>query len=224
VGGATIVTATSGAISGSSTVQVDPANLQALTVTPANGIVSLGQAQQLKVVGAFGDGSSQDVTSTVQWFSLNPDIAVVLPGGLAYTTGTGTADVSESPTSPGIVVSNAYVYATMIGPPPSNVFTWPVGTVFQFQGLTSSSGDLSELNNRPFTVVAEFNPLNPHQPCQAGQACTIEFVPPPVPPASGNYTVTGGSAQASALITATMNVVQNTVLTQVSGSTTLTVQ
>jgi hypothetical protein len=223
-GGAAVITATSGTISGSTNVQVDAALLQSLAVTPKNGVVPLGQPQQLKVVGAFSDSSSQDVTSTVQWFSLNPDIAIVMPGGLAYTTGKGFANVVQAPSA--LVVSTNYVYATMTNPSGTNVFSWPVGTVFQFQGLTVSSGDVSALNNTPFTVVYEFNPADPQhlQPCQPGQACTLQFAPPVVPPANGNYTVTGGTGKASALITATMNVVQQTVLTSVSGSTTLTVQ
>ena len=224
LGGDATITATSAGISGSTPVLVNAGLLQSLTVSPKDGVLPLGQPQQLKVVGSFSDGSSQDVTSTVQWFTLNPDVAIVTPGGLAYTTGKGLASVLQSPSA--LVVTNTYVYATMVNPSATNVFSWPIGTVFQFQGLTVSSGDVSLLNNTPLTIVYEFDPTDPQhvQPCKPGQACTIQFSPPSVPPANGNYTVTAGTGQASALITATMNVVQNTVLTPVSGSTTLTVQ
>jgi hypothetical protein len=221
--GTATINASSPPISGSTIVEVSSATLQNLTIKPANGIVTLGQPQQLKVVGTFSDGSSQDVTSSVQWLSLNPDIAIVNPGGLAYTTGRGIANVLESPGS--LVVSGGYVSVTMVNPSPTAVFSWGVGTVFQFQGLTVSSGDVSMLNNTPFTILNVFNPSDPNhiQRCQPGQNCTIQFSPSFLP-ADGTYAVTGGSGQASALITATMNVVIDSVLTPVSGSTTLTVQ
>jgi trimeric autotransporter adhesin len=222
IGGTAVIRASSGEISTSAIVQVSPALLQSLTVKPTNGVVPLGQPAQLKVTGAFSDGLSQDLTSTVQWFSLNPDVAIVLPGGLAYTTGKGIANVLPAPS--GVVITGGYVFATMVAP--NSTFSWPVGTVFQFHNLAVSAGDVSLLNDTPFTVLAEFDPTDPQhlQPCTAGQNCTIQFLPPSPPPADGNYTVTGGIGQASALITATMNVLVTSDVTPVSGSTTLTVQ
>jgi hypothetical protein len=52
----------------------------------------------------------------------------------------------------------------------------------------------------------------------------ISFVPQMLAPAAGTYTVTGGTGQASAVITATISVTVNSTLTQFSGTTTLTVQ
>jgi hypothetical protein len=112
-----------------------------------------------------------------------------------------------------------------VNPSPTNVFSWPLGTVFQLHGLTVSSGDVSMLNETPFSVIARFDPTDPQHaaPCKAGQNCTVVFAPS-LAPADGTYTVTAGMGQASALITATMNVIQDSVVTPISGSTTLTVQ
>ena len=223
LGGTATINASSGTINGSTLVQVRSAALQSLTINPANGIVTLGTPQQLQVIGISSDGSSQDVTSTVQWFSLNPDVAIVNPGGVAYTTGDGKAGVLQG--SGNLLVSGGYVFVVMVNPNPTKGFSWPVGTIFQFQGLTVSSGDISILNNTFLTVLNSFNPADPQhlQSCQPGQNCTIEFLPGSPPP-DGNYTVTAGIGHASALITATMNVVVDSELTSVSGSTTLTVQ
>jgi len=223
-GGTAVITATAGGISGSATVSVTGAAPQSLAITPANGIVALGIPQQCKVTGSFSDGSKQDVTSTVEWSSLNPDIAIVYPGGLAYTTGKGIADPSQDPSR--LVVTSGQVMLTMVNPSTTNVFPWPVGSVFQLHGLTVSSGDVSLLNDTPFTILAESDPADSQhiQPCKPGQNCDIRFAPAALQPADATYTVTGGTGQASALIQATMNVIVNSVATQVSGSTTLTVQ
>ncbi len=223
-GGTAVITATAGGISGSATVSVTAAAPQSLAITPANGIVALGIPQQCKVTGSFSDGSKQDITSTVQWSSLNPDIAIVYPGGLAYTTGKGIANPSQDPSR--LVVTSGQVMLTMVNPSTTNVFPWPVGSVFQLQGLTVSSGDVSLLNDTPFTILAESDPADSQhiQPCKPGQNCDIRFAPAALQPADGTYTVTGGTGQASALIQATMNVMVNSVATQVSGTTTLTVQ
>jgi hypothetical protein len=221
--GTSLITATSGSISGSTSVQVTAATPESLTITPANGMVPLGTPQQCAVTASFSDGSKQDVTQSVQWSSLNPDIAIVYPGGLAYTTGKGITTVSQVPS--GLVVAGqGVVTVIMTNPSASNVFPWPVGSVFQLQGLTVASGDVSLLNNVPFTILSEANPANSQQPCQPGQSCAITFTPPTPAPAVGTYTVTAGTGQASAVITATINVIVDGTLTQFSGATTLTVQ
>ncbi len=84
-------------------MQVTAATPESLTITPANGTVPLGIPQQYAVTASFSDGSRQDVTQSVRWSSLNPDIAIVYPGGLAYTTAKGIATVSQVPS--GLVVS-----------------------------------------------------------------------------------------------------------------------
>jgi hypothetical protein len=225
-GGTASITATAGGISGSVLVSVSSAAPQSLSITPANGGVVLGSPQQLKVTGSFSDGSKQDVTSSVQWSSLNPDIAVVNPGGLAYTTGKGITQVVQGPSA--VEVSPSLVIVTLANSSPSatSVFPWPVGSVIQLQGLTASSGDVSLLNSIPFTIISETDPADSQhlQPCKPGQDCNITFAPPALAPAAGTYTVTGGTAQASALLKATMNVLVNSELTQVSATTTLTVQ
>jgi hypothetical protein len=234
LGGTAIIMATAGGITGSTTVTVSAATPLSLTITPANGIVALGTPQQCKVTESFSDGSKQDVTQSVEWSSLNRDIAIVYPGGLAYTTGKGIANGSIAPSigfrPSSLVVASQSVTVTMAYDPIPGTnpiaFPWPIGSVFQFHNLTMSSGDVSLLNDTPFTIVAEYNPADSQhlQPCQPGQNCDISFAPPTPSPAPGTYTVTGGTGQASAVITATINVIVNSTLTQFSGTTTLTVQ
>jgi trimeric autotransporter adhesin len=224
IGGTTIITAAAGGISGSATVLVTAATPQSLAITPVNGVMTLGIPQQCKVTGSFSDGSKQDVTATVQWSSLNPDVAIVNASGLAYPTGKGLANVLQG--SSDLVVALGQVRVTMVNPSATNVFPWTIGSVFQLHGLTVSSGDVSTLNDVPFTILTATDPADSQhvQPCKPGQNCDITFVPPALQPVAGMYTVTGGTGQASAFITATVNVIVNSTLTAVSGTTTLTVQ
>ncbi len=223
-GGTAQITASAGGISSTVNVLVSSAPLQQLTITPKDGLVALGTPQQCQVTATFSDGSMQDVTPLVQWSSLSPDVAVVGEGGIAYPTGKGIAEASLDPSS--LVVAPDFIRVTMVNPSPTKVFSWPVGSVFQFHGLTVSSGDVFLLNDTPFMIVSESDPADSQhvQPCKPGQNCDIRFATPLQAPASGSYTVTAGDGKASAAITATMNVVVDSVPTQVSGSATLTVQ
>ena len=223
-GGTAAITALCGGVTSTVNVEATQATIQQLAISPSNGLVALGTLLQYKVTGTFSDGSKQDVTTQVQWSSLNPDIAVVSKGGTAYTTGKGIANASLNPS--GLVVAANVISITMQNPSTTTVFPWPVGSVFQLQGLTVTSGDVSPLVNIPFTILSETDPADPQhqQPCKAGQSCSLWFAPPSLPPGAGTFTLTSGTGQASALLTATMNVVISSTPSQVSGSTTLTVQ
>lgn len=222
-GGTASITARAAGINSTATVEVTQASPQQLLINPANGIVPLGTPQQYTVTAVFSDGSKQDVTSSVRWNSLNADVAVVSAGGMAFTTGTGIANVSL--TSSGLAVTSNLIMVTMSNPSTTDMFPWPIGSVFQFHGLTVSAGDVTALNDVPFTILTETDPTDSQhaQPCKPGQSCDIWFAPPVPPPVSGSYTVTAGYGQASALITATMDLIINSMLSQVSGSTVLTV-
>src|SRR5207302_8376272 len=65
--GTTNITATSGAISGSTQVTVTAAALVSIAVTPANASIPVGTTQQFTATGNFTDGSTQDLTATAQW-------------------------------------------------------------------------------------------------------------------------------------------------------------
>lgn len=65
--GSTTVTATSGTISGSTTLTISPAVLVSIAVTPAIPTIPLGTNEQFTATGTYTDGSTQNITSTVQW-------------------------------------------------------------------------------------------------------------------------------------------------------------
>jgi uncharacterized protein YjdB len=90
------VIATAGGVSGTAAVIVTAATPQFMTVTPADGAVTLGLAQSCTATVTFSDLTTQIVTPYVQWTTSNPAVAVVTRNGIAYSTGTGTANISAS--------------------------------------------------------------------------------------------------------------------------------
>jgi len=85
-----------GGVSGVASVIVTAATPQFMTVTPADGTVTLGLGQSFTATVTFSDSTTQIATPYVQWTTSNPAIAVVTRGGIAYSTGTGTANIVAS--------------------------------------------------------------------------------------------------------------------------------
>jgi len=94
-GGSTI-SATSGTISGSTTLTVTSAVITSIAVAPANPNIPLGIAQQFAAMGTFSDGSTQDVTGVVTWKSSITSIASITVSGLATGLNIGTTNISAT--------------------------------------------------------------------------------------------------------------------------------
>jgi len=72
-----VTSPTSGTISGATTLTVTPAYPVSLAITPANPQAALGTALQLRAIGTYSDGSTQDLTAAVTWSSSDAGVAVV---------------------------------------------------------------------------------------------------------------------------------------------------
>src|SRR5438445_11630951 len=90
------IISTVGSIISVASVIVTAATPQFMTVTPADGAVTLGLAQSFTATVTFSDSTTQVVTPYAQWTTSNPAIAVVTRGGIAYSTGKGTANISAT--------------------------------------------------------------------------------------------------------------------------------
>jgi trimeric autotransporter adhesin len=90
------ITATAGGVSGVASVIVTAATPQFMTVTPADASLTLGLAQSFTATVTFSDSTTQIATPYVQWTTSDPAIAVVTRGGIAFSTGKGTANISAS--------------------------------------------------------------------------------------------------------------------------------
>jgi uncharacterized protein YjdB len=70
------------------------ASLSSLQVTPAALSIATGATQQFTATGKFSDGSSKDVTSSVQWSSTAATVASVSSNGLATGVAAGVVTVT----------------------------------------------------------------------------------------------------------------------------------
>jgi hypothetical protein len=100
VGSATI-TATLGAVNGTTLVTVTQAILKSIAITPTTiATWSLGQTQQFTAIGTFTDGTTQDVTQTATWSTSSTAVATIVAsgttGGLASSVSQGTITISAA--------------------------------------------------------------------------------------------------------------------------------
>ena len=79
--GTTTISATSGTITGSTVLTVNPAPLVSIAVTPATATVAPSGTQQYTAMGTYADGSTQNITSSVTWSASAG--ATIIAGGLA---------------------------------------------------------------------------------------------------------------------------------------------
>ncbi|HEY2487294.1 MAG TPA: Ig-like domain-containing protein [Candidatus Binataceae bacterium] len=84
--GSTAITATLSGIQGSTTVIVTAATLTSLIVTPANPSLEKGMLQ-MTATAVFSDGTTQNVTSQVDWISSNETVAHIISSSSPVTNG-----------------------------------------------------------------------------------------------------------------------------------------
>jgi len=129
--GETTISATKGAVSGSTVLTVAPGmpSLICVRVTPSLANSFPGQARQFAATGFFSDGTVADLTEAASWKSEDPQVADVSdePGqkGLATAAAPGTARivaaVGEHGDEAWLVVTAPELIAIKIDPPEATV-------------------------------------------------------------------------------------------------------
>ena len=109
--GSTTITATSGSISGSTTLTVTQAVLESIEISPASADLFLGTTLPFTATGRFSDSSTQDLTTSVTWNSSDTTIATIsnTPGfqGIATASFFNTGSTTISATFLNIISSAA---------------------------------------------------------------------------------------------------------------------
>ena len=93
--GTSTIMATSGSVSGSTTLTVTAAALVSIAVTPPAPSVAAGNTQQFTATGAFTDGSRQDISASVSW-TATASIASITSSGLAKGLAVGAATITAA--------------------------------------------------------------------------------------------------------------------------------
>ncbi len=152
--GTSIVSATIGPITGSTTVTVIESTLSAIRIEPSTLALALGGTQQLAAIGEYEDGTAVDLTQSVTWSSDNPAVVFVsnaygfqgLITGLAGGAATISAQLGSISGSASIVVFTAELTRITLSPDNPGA---PLGTMIRFEAQgTYSDGRQALIANQ----------------------------------------------------------------------------
>ncbi|MBF0557905.1 MAG: Ig-like domain-containing protein [Nitrospirae bacterium] len=98
--GTTIISATLGNVSGTTTLTVTQPTLVSIAVSPANPSIGVASTKQFTATGTYSDGSTQNLTTSVTWTSALTSVATVSnvsgSNGLATSVAAGTTTISAT--------------------------------------------------------------------------------------------------------------------------------
>jgi hypothetical protein len=143
--GTSLITATLGAISGTTTLNVTAAALVSIAVTPTNPSIAKGRTQQFTAIGTFTDHSTQTLTGSATWFSATLSVASISNAagsqGRAFGAGTGTSAITA--VSAGITSNTATLTVTP--------------AVLASLAVTPTGADIAINTTQQFTAIGTFS-------------------------------------------------------------------
>jgi trimeric autotransporter adhesin len=150
-GSATITAAYSG-IGGHASLTVTAPALVSLAVSPVSASIAPNTTIQFAAIGTFTDGSTQNVTASVQWTSGNHSVATInvngvsgLAMGIAAGTSTITATSGSIYANATLTVTSATLVSIAVTPVNASI---PLGTVQQFTATgTFSDGTTQNITD-----------------------------------------------------------------------------
>jgi streptogramin lyase len=159
--GTASISATSGSVTGSTGLTVNPAVLISIAVTPANSSIAQGTTQQFTATGTFSDGSTLDLTASATWSSSNPGVATVSSTapdqGQATSLSTGQTTVQAAVAgvngSTALTVTPAALVSMALTPAIPSI---PLGTKQQF----SATGTFSDGSQQDVTSICQWSSSN----------------------------------------------------------------
>ena len=93
--GSSTISASLGTASTTAVASVTPVTLTSLSVSPG-ARVGVGGSTQLLATGTYSDGSTGDLTASVNWTSATPQTATVAASGIATGVSAGTASITAT--------------------------------------------------------------------------------------------------------------------------------
>ncbi|PYX94040.1 MAG: hypothetical protein DMG67_02630 [Acidobacteria bacterium] len=154
--GSTLINATLGSTTGTSTLSVTAAVLDSIQISPTNSKVILPATQQFTATGIYSDNHTQDLTSTATWSSSDPNVATIGSStGLATAVGPGTTTISATFNAVTGSTSLTVVALTSIAISPSDP-----NVVFGSKLQLTATGIYSDGGTRDFTGTAAWSSTN----------------------------------------------------------------
>jgi trimeric autotransporter adhesin len=117
--GSVTISASLGSVTGSTTANVQSAELSSITVRPANKKIAKLTSQAFTAIGTYTDGSTHNITGQVAWTSSNTAVATIgrgLAKALTPGTTTITATLDSISGSTTLDVTNATVVSITVTP------------------------------------------------------------------------------------------------------------
>lgn len=180
--GSLTISASSGSVSASTTVNVQAAVLSSITIHPGNGKVAKWTSQQFNATGTYTDGTTHGVTGQVSWTSSNTAVAKMAKSGLASAltpgTTTITATLGSISASATLKVTNATIVSISVRPSGRTIA--PV-TTLSFTAVGLFSDNSTQVINRESTWASD-------NPRVAGMRAGSTFIA--VAPGTANISAT----------------------------------
>jgi len=158
--GSTMITAASSGVSGSTSLTVTAPALVSMAVSPSSVSIAASTTTQFTATGTFTDGSTQNITSTVNWSSSNPAVASIDVNGVAglakgLTPGTSiiTASSGSIASNATLTVTNASLLSIVVSPANPSI---PLGTLQQF----TATGNFSDGTTQDITGTVTWTSSN----------------------------------------------------------------
>jgi hypothetical protein len=157
-------------------VSAQTPTLLSITVTPANPSLALGTTRQMTATGTYSDNSTQDLTNSVAWSTLDATIATVNGQGLVTSVGVGSTLLSASDAgitgSTLLTVTPATLVSIAVTPAMPNV---PLGVQQQF----TATGTFTDNSQQDVTKTVQWSSSAPtvaniaNDPAHKGLAQTV---------------------------------------------------
>jgi trimeric autotransporter adhesin len=155
--GTSNITATQASITGSTTLTVTAAVLVSIAVTPPSPSVAAGYKQQFTAIGTYGNGTTQNLTSTATWTSSAPSVATINAAGLATGLAKGTsiigATLSGISGSTTLIVTAPVLVSMAVTPANPSI---PIGSTQSF----TATGTYSDGSTQNLTGTANWSSSN----------------------------------------------------------------
>lgn len=186
---------TFGSIEGSTPLNVTPATLNSISVTPANPFIAPGGAITFSASGKFSDGSVQDVTALAKWTAGSSNAATIVSStmtGQGIGPATITAKVGSFSATANLAVASAKQISLALTP-----------TTVQIAGQTSTqlkaTGTFVDGSTQDFTRLVNWTSSAPSVATVGYQTGTVLAL------AAGQSTITAtlGPVTATTQVTVT---------------------
>jgi CxxC motif-containing protein (DUF1111 family) len=143
--GSTTITATSASVSGNTVMTVASVTITTISVSPSSASIPTSATEQFTATGTFSDGSTQNVTQSVQWSAGNGTVATVSNSaptqGLAAPVASGvvqvTATLGSVSGSGALTIQGATLESIAVTPATPSL---ALGTTQQFTATGTFSG------------------------------------------------------------------------------------